>query len=196
MRAPSEVILVALGGALGAAARYELLQAFPVHPGRFPLTTGAINVGGAFLLGLLLAWLAGHRTVEHWSRWLVGVGGLGAFTTFSAFAVELALLARDGHVGLPAGYPVAVAGARAGAGLRGGGGGLRRRRPGPGRRVRRRRPRGHRRALTRPAPRRRDGRQTAGGPTRGGPDGCARRRTGGGARRARLRAVLRRDPRR
>ena len=107
VRARSEVILVAAGGSLGAAARYQLLQAFPVHPGRFPLTTGSINVGGAFLLGILLAWLARHRTVEHWSRWLVGVGGLGAFTTFSAFAVELALLARDGHVGVAVGYAAA-----------------------------------------------------------------------------------------
>ena len=100
MRARSEAILVALGGALGAGARYELLQTFPVHPGRFGLTTGSINVGGAFLLGFLLEWLTRHRDVDHWARWLVGVGGLGAFTTFSAFAafsVELVLLARDGH---------------------------------------------------------------------------------------------------
>ena len=97
MRARSEVILVAFGGALGAGARYELLQTFPVHPGRFPLTTGSINVGGAFLLGFLLEWLTRHRSLDHWARWLVGVGGLGAFTTFSAFAVELALLGRDGH---------------------------------------------------------------------------------------------------
>jgi fluoride exporter len=97
VRARSEVILVAFGGALGAGARYELLQTFPVHPGRFPLTTGSINVGGAFLLGFLLEWLTRHRSLDHWARWLVGVGGLGAFTTFSAFAVELALLGRDGH---------------------------------------------------------------------------------------------------
>jgi fluoride exporter len=97
VRTRSEVVLVALGGALGAGSRYELLQTFPVHPGRFPLTTGAINVGGAFLLGFLLEWLTHHRDLDHWARWLVGVGGLGAFTTFSAFAVELVLLARDGH---------------------------------------------------------------------------------------------------
>lgn len=108
MRAPSEVVLVALGGALGAGARYELLQAFPVHPGRLPLTTGCINVGGAFLLGVLLEWLARHRTVEHWARWLVGVGVLGAFTTFSTFAVEVTLLARDDHVLLALAYAVGL----------------------------------------------------------------------------------------
>jgi fluoride exporter len=97
VRARSEVILVAVGGALGAAARYELLMAFPVHPGRFPLTTGSINVGGAFLLGFLLEWLTRHRDLDHWARWLLGVGGLGAFTTFSTFTVELVLLGRDGH---------------------------------------------------------------------------------------------------
>jgi CrcB protein len=101
------VILVALGGALGAGARYELLQTFPVHPGRFPLTTGSINVGGAFLLGFLLEWLAHHRAPDHWARWLVGVGGLGAFTTFSAFTTELVLLARDDHVFLACAYGVA-----------------------------------------------------------------------------------------
>jgi CrcB protein len=100
----SELTLIALGGALGAAARYELLETFPVHPGHLPWTTGGINVGGAFLLGILMAWLARHRTVEHWSRWLVGVGGLGAFTTLSALAVEVALLARDDHALLAVGY--------------------------------------------------------------------------------------------
>src|ERR1700719_3309062 len=100
MRARSELMLVALGGAVGAGARYELLQAFPVHPGQLPLTTGSINVGGAFLLGFLLEWLHRHRDLDHWSRWLVGVGGLGAFTTFSTFTTELILLARGDHAQL------------------------------------------------------------------------------------------------
>ena len=106
MRVRSEVTLVALGGALGAGARYELLQAFPVHPGRLPFTTGSINVGGAFLLGFLLEWLDRHRDLNHWSRWLVGVGGLGAFTTFSTFTTELVLLARGDHALLACGYGV------------------------------------------------------------------------------------------
>ncbi|HSO95459.1 MAG TPA: fluoride efflux transporter CrcB [Acidimicrobiia bacterium] len=104
MQARSDVLLVALGGAVGAAARYGLLQAFPVQPGRLPLTTGAINVGGAFVLGVLLEWLVRHRDESHWARPLVGVGVLGAFTTFSTFAVELARLARDGHTVLAVAY--------------------------------------------------------------------------------------------
>jgi CrcB protein len=104
VHARSDVMLVALGGALGAGARYELLRAFPVHPGRLPLTTGAINVGGAFLLGVLLEWLTRHRDDAHWARLLVGVGGLGAFTTFSTFTGELVLLARDGHAPLAVAY--------------------------------------------------------------------------------------------
>lgn len=104
MQDRADGLLVALGGAVGAGARYELLQAFPVHPGRLPITTGAINVAGAFLLGVLLEWLIRHRDEHHWARPLVGVGVLGAFTTFSTFTAELALLARDGHTGLAVAY--------------------------------------------------------------------------------------------
>jgi CrcB protein len=101
---PAPLALISLGGAVGAAARYELTLAFPIPTGRFPLTTMAINVSGAFLLGALLEWLARHRDETHWARWLVGVGVLGAFTTFSTMAVELSLLARDGHGLLALGY--------------------------------------------------------------------------------------------
>ena len=98
--------LVAAGGVVGALARYGLSDAFPVEPGRFPVTTFAINVAGAFMLGVLLEWLLKHRTIEHWARFLVGVGTLGAFTTFSTFATETVVLIRDGHVAIAAAYAV------------------------------------------------------------------------------------------
>jgi fluoride exporter len=87
--------LVAVGGALGALARYGLLRAFPVGAGTFPTTTFVINVVGAFVLTVLLELLLRRGTPEHWLRMFAGVGVLGAFTTFSTFATELALLWRD-----------------------------------------------------------------------------------------------------
>jgi fluoride exporter len=96
--------LVAAGGAVGALARYGLTKAFPVDPGHFPTTTLGINLVGAFLLGALLETLLRRGLPEHWSRILVGVGVLGAFTTFSTLTDEIALLLRAGDTGTAAAY--------------------------------------------------------------------------------------------
>ncbi len=106
---PRALVVVGAGGAIGALARYGLGRAFPVAAGTFPTTTFAINVAGAFVLAFLLETLLRRRTPDHWLRLLVGVGVLGAFTTFSTMATELALLWRDGDR--------ALAGAYAGASL-------------------------------------------------------------------------------
>ena len=87
--------LVAVGGIVGALARYGLLRAFPVGAGTFPTTTLVVNITGAFVLTVLLELLVRRGTPDHWLRLLVGVGVLGAFTTMSTFATELALLWRD-----------------------------------------------------------------------------------------------------
>lgn len=94
---PRAVLLVAVGGTVGALARYGLLRAFPVAPGTFPTTTFVINVTGAFALAFVLETLARRGAPDHWVRLLVGVGVLGAFTTFSTMATEIALLWRDGE---------------------------------------------------------------------------------------------------
>lgn len=87
--------LVAVGGIVGALARYGLLRAFPVGAGTFPTTTLVVNITGAFVLTVLLELLVRWGTPDHWLRLLLGVGVLGAFTTMSTFATELALLWRD-----------------------------------------------------------------------------------------------------
>jgi fluoride exporter len=75
---------VALLGGCGALARFglTLLVADRMHP-HLPLGTMAVNVSGAFLLGLLAG-----ASVEGDARLLFGVGLLGAYTTFSTWMVE------------------------------------------------------------------------------------------------------------
>lgn len=74
------LVVVALGGAIGASARFLLSQEFPGI-----WTVAAINIVGSLLLGILAAMLGPDRL---W-RLFLGVGVLGGFTTFSTFAVDV-----------------------------------------------------------------------------------------------------------
>ncbi len=102
------VALVAVGGAIGTAARYGVNRPFPVRAGELPMATFGENVLGAALLGLLLAVLASRRMPSPGLRLLLATGALGAFTTFSTFATEVVLLVRDSRVGLALAYAVAT----------------------------------------------------------------------------------------
>lgn len=85
-----KVALVGLLGAAGALARYGITTV--VGERDLPVATLGINVVGSFLLGLLVAW--GSPKVAPAVATGLGVGFLGAFTTFSTFAVETRLLDR------------------------------------------------------------------------------------------------------
>lgn len=91
-------LLVGVGGFAGANAR--LLVARLVAAGvdtRFPVGTFVINVSGSFLLGLL-AVLAAEKVLpfSEEARFALGVGFLGAFTTFSTFEFETNVLLENG----------------------------------------------------------------------------------------------------
>lgn len=93
------VLLVAVGGALGALARHaanELCRrSLESKLGRFwPLSTLLVNVVGCFAIGLLMALFRRGELSDGW-RLLLVTGGLGALTTFSAFSFETLMLARD-----------------------------------------------------------------------------------------------------
>ncbi len=98
---------VAVGGAIGAPLRVEIERLYATGPTAFPLATLAINLSGALLLGALVVLLVERRTAHPILRPLLATGLLGAFTTFSTFAVEADLLARAHRVGLAALYVAA-----------------------------------------------------------------------------------------
>jgi len=96
---PVALGLVAVGGMAGTAARYTMTLLVPSHHG-WPVATLSVNLVGAFVLGLLLEALARrgpHQPARRRVRLVVGTGFCGAFTTYSALAVEIDLLLRAGH---------------------------------------------------------------------------------------------------
>ena len=91
-------LLVGFGGFLGANARFLIGRLVDdAVDTRFPLGTFIINVSGSFLLGVLGSVIAAKAT-ENPDAWrlALGVGFLGAFTTFSAFEFENNVLLEDG----------------------------------------------------------------------------------------------------
>lgn len=93
--------LVGAGGAVGAMARYLTGVGFTrvMGPGQPHWATLTVNVAGGLLMGLLVGLLA-LKVDEGGERWrlLLGVGVLGGFTTFSAFALDaFTLLQRKSY---------------------------------------------------------------------------------------------------
>jgi len=91
--------MVGLGGFLGAIARFWLGGYISGRMGaRFPYGTFVINISGSFLIGLVVTILA-EKT--HWNanwRYLIPIGFIGAYTTFSTFELETFQSLRDGEI--------------------------------------------------------------------------------------------------
>ena len=89
--------LVGLGGAVGSIARFLVGTAVQVRVGdRWPLGTFVVNVSGCFLIGFFLT-LTTERYVahEHW-RYLIPIGFIGGYTTFSSYQMETLRLVQIG----------------------------------------------------------------------------------------------------
>jgi len=95
---------IALGGALGAPARYGVAQLVHVAPDTFPWATFWTNITGSLALGVVTALLVERFPPSRYLRAFVATGFLGAYTTYSTFAVETVLLAKDGHPGIALAY--------------------------------------------------------------------------------------------
>lgn len=91
-----DVLLVtAIGGILGAEARYGLDNALP-HAGReFPWSTVLVNASGCLLIGALMVLLLELTYPHRLARPFLGVGVLGGYTTYSTFAVDVQRLLLD-----------------------------------------------------------------------------------------------------
>lgn len=96
----TQLLWVALGGAIGSAARHAASLAVATHLGRaFPYGTLTVNVTGSFAIGALAAVLSARPHAHEVWRLLLLTGVLGGFTTFSAFSLETLQLLGTGATG-------------------------------------------------------------------------------------------------
>lgn len=93
----SKILLVFIGGGLGAVSRFLVTTALAGKLGNFPLGTLAANFFGSLLMGLVVGILAGRANLES-VRLFVAVGFLGGFTTFSSFSAETLALIHGGQI--------------------------------------------------------------------------------------------------
>ena len=105
MPAMRNLYLVMLGGAIGAAFRYGVgtFAARQLGPS-LPWGTLIANISGAFLAGLLTAFLIGEGDGAEPLRLFLAVGVLGGFTTFSAFSLEAVQMIQRGEAALAGAY--------------------------------------------------------------------------------------------
>ncbi|HEX2782683.1 MAG TPA: fluoride efflux transporter CrcB [Ilumatobacteraceae bacterium] len=94
---PDVLAVIAIGGMLGATARFKLSEALHTTADRFPWATFWTNLSGSFLLGFLLVVLLERFPPTRYLRPFLATGILGAYTTMSTYTVETALLFKDGH---------------------------------------------------------------------------------------------------
>ncbi|WP_116600012.1 fluoride efflux transporter CrcB [Primorskyibacter marinus] len=94
------VLQVALGGAIGASARFltgvGVTRVFGLTS--FPLGVLTVNVLGSFIMGVFVV-MAANKGLTHWGPFVM-TGILGGFTTFSSFSLETVTLIERGAFGL------------------------------------------------------------------------------------------------
>lgn len=104
-----QLVLVMLGGALGAAGRFWIGEALLRKLGSgIPWGTLAVNLAGSFAAGFVAIWLEGRGGSAIYWRALVLVGLLGGLTTYSTLMVETMLMARAQRDAAVLGYMLAT----------------------------------------------------------------------------------------
>ena len=92
-------LLVAVGGASGASLRFFISQLILNWLGKgFPFATLVVNISGSLLMGFLYGLIEQLNVEIQVYRTLIGIGFLGAFTTFSTFSLDTLLLFQQGDI--------------------------------------------------------------------------------------------------
>ena len=99
-----ELAAIFAGGCVGSLARAGLARGFPVDAGAWPWPTLAVNLLGAFALGVFVTRLQERLPPSAYRRPLLGTGFCGALTTFSTLQLELLELLDAGRYGEAAAY--------------------------------------------------------------------------------------------
>jgi len=97
---------IAVGGVIGAEARYGIGLAWPHGPSGWPWATLLINVSGCLLIGVLMVVITEFVEPHRLVRPFLGVGILGGYTTFSTYTVDAISLADGARPGLAVAYLV------------------------------------------------------------------------------------------
>jgi fluoride exporter len=93
-----EALLVGTGGALGAIARWVVGTYIAARVGNaWPWGTFVINITGCLIIGFFVTLTSERVTVAEGWRYLVPIGFVGAYTTFSTYAFETVRLMELGH---------------------------------------------------------------------------------------------------
>jgi CrcB protein len=91
------LLLVAVGGAIGASLRHLVnLASLRLVGPNFPWGTMAINIAGSLAMGIFIELLARRFNASNELRLFIATGILGGFTTFSAFSLDFAVLWERG----------------------------------------------------------------------------------------------------
>jgi CrcB protein len=92
-------LFVALGGAFGASFRFYISQLILNWLGKgFPFATLAVNISGSLIMGALYGLIEQGVIEVSVYRTLIGIGFLGALTTFSTFSLDTLLLIQQGDI--------------------------------------------------------------------------------------------------
>ena len=108
-RAMKFVVLVFIGGGMGAVLRYlSGMAVMRLAGAQFPWGTMLVNILGSLAMGLLIAWLTRRSAGDAELRLMLATGFLGGFTTFSAFSLDAVALYERGALTAAAVYVIAT----------------------------------------------------------------------------------------